>query len=158
MPTSQRQQLLRELRVATRHADWPRIHRLRSILDELPLRDELAIAVTAHDHPGDHYSLRASQWLVRLLVECNPGGLATITRLATLMQHLDKPPARMELAGLLAARARIDARPVLGIPIPPPPGTHEHLIDYLDRLRQIGMLDAFSGYERAQKAAWASAP
>jgi hypothetical protein len=148
--------LLRELRSATRHAHWPQIHRLRAALDELPLRDELAIAVTAYDR--DYYSLRASQWLVRLLVECDLGGLSTIGRLANLLQHIDRPAARMELAGLLAARARIDARTVLGIPVPPPPGTHEHLLDYLERLRQIGMLDAFSGYERAQKNVWTYDP
>lgn len=153
MPRSRRrQQLLRELRLATKHADWQRIHRLRAVLDELPLRDELAIAITAHDHPGDFYSLRASQWVVRLLVERDIGGLATITRLATLLQHLDKPAARMQLAGFLEARAKIDARQILGIPVPPPQESHEHLLDYLARLRQVGALDAFSDYERAQRA------
>jgi hypothetical protein len=60
----------------------------------------------------------------------------------------------MQLAGLLGARAKMDARPVLDVPIPPPPTPHEHFPDYIDRLRQIGMLDAFSAYNRAQKAAW----
>ena len=149
---SQRQRLLRELRHATRHADWPRIHALRATLDEVSLLDELAIALTAHDHPGEHYSLRASTWVIRLLVERPIGGLWVIARLVHLMQHLDSPTARMQLAGLLAARAKIDARAVLGIAIPPPPAPHEHLPDYLERLRRIGMLEAATAYERAQQA------
>lgn len=150
---SQRRRLLRELRSATRRGDWPRIHALRAVLDEVSLVDELAIAIAAHDHPGDHYSLRASAWIVRLLVERPIGGLWAIARLVTLMQHLERPAARMQLAGLLGALANIDARAVLGVPIPPAPTPHEHLPDYLERLRRIGMLDAFSAYERAQQAA-----
>lgn len=154
--SSSRQKLLRELRIATRQADWPRIHRLRAVLDELPLRDELAIAVAAHDRPGDDYMLTASRWLIRVLVEREPtlGRLYAISQLATLLQRLDQPAARMQLAGLLQARAGIDAREILGIPIPPPPDLHEHLPDYIDRLRQIGMLDAFCAYERAQQDAY----
>lgn len=114
--------------------------------------DELAIALAAHDHPGDHYSLRASTWIVRLLVERPIGGLWAIARLVALMQNLGRPGARMQLAGLLAALANIDARAVLSIPIPPAPAPHEHLPDYLERLRRIGMLEAATAYERAQQA------
>jgi hypothetical protein len=139
--------------MACRHADWNRVRTLHIALDQVPLLDELAAAVGTRELAGYQHPPQVADWAVRLLVERNVGGLAGMTRLCTLLQQLHRPAARILLAGFLDARAGLDARSALGIPIPPPPGPHEHLLDYQQRLREIGMLDTEVALEKARQAA-----
>lgn len=151
----ERQRALRELRVALGHQEWDRIRRLHVRLDEVPLLDELAVVVASRENGSVLYSGQASDWLVRLFIERRVGGLYRLGRFASLLWRPDAAGARMELAGMLAVHARLDARPVLGITVPPSATPHESFPDYLARLRELGKLDAFVDYERTQKAALA---
>lgn len=142
---------LAELQRALEVANWPAVSRARRRLDHVPLRGELeAVLVTRRVRP-EFYEREAAGWLVRLVIEHRRLlGLRSIVRLVGLLDRIDQPNARLELAAYVHFHCRLDVRRTLGLPIPPKCGPHETFPDYRDRLKREGHLEADVAYERAR--------